>query len=132
MGAYRIDLVVEGNGKRLAVECDGDRWHPIEKLEDDMARQAILERLGWRFARIRGSHFFRNPDQALAPVFARLQALGISPTANQQTLPAETLDEQELRERILRRATELRLQWTTAEAQTSPLILSTNHASRHI
>jgi very-short-patch-repair endonuclease len=44
VGAYRIDLVVEGAGKRLAVECDGDRWHPIEKLEEDMARQAILER----------------------------------------------------------------------------------------
>jgi len=42
VGAYRIDLVVEGDGKRLAVECDGDRWHPVEKLAEDMARQAIL------------------------------------------------------------------------------------------
>ena len=25
---FRIDLVVEGGGRRLAVECDGDRWHP--------------------------------------------------------------------------------------------------------
>ena len=31
VGAYRIDLVVEGNGKRLAVECDGDRWHPLRE-----------------------------------------------------------------------------------------------------
>ncbi|WP_054971092.1 AAA domain-containing protein [Alicyclobacillus ferrooxydans] len=77
VGAYRIDMVVEGGGKRLAVECDGDRWHPPEKLADDMARQAILERLGWRFARIRGSQFFRNPDLAMAAVFERLHALGI-------------------------------------------------------
>ena len=43
VGAYRIDMVmVEGNNKRLAVECDGDRWHPQEKLAEDMARQAIL------------------------------------------------------------------------------------------
>jgi very-short-patch-repair endonuclease len=25
VGYYRIDLVVEGGGKRLAIECDGDR-----------------------------------------------------------------------------------------------------------
>ena len=57
---------VEGGGKNLAVECDGDRFHPFEKLKEDMERQAILERQGWKFARIRGNHFFRNPDQSFA------------------------------------------------------------------
>lgn len=79
VGYYRIDMVVEGDGKRLAVECDGDRWHPIEKLADDMARQAILERLGWTFTRIRGSAFFRDEEQAMRPVFERLDELGIAP-----------------------------------------------------
>ncbi|MGI9861921.1 DUF559 domain-containing protein [Moorella naiadis] len=68
VGYYRIDLVVKGKGRRLAIECDGDRYHPLEKLEEDMARQAILERLGWRFVRIRGSHFFRDPDGAMQVV----------------------------------------------------------------
>jgi very-short-patch-repair endonuclease len=36
-GYYWIDLVVEGGGRRLAVECDGDRYHPIEKLPEDMS-----------------------------------------------------------------------------------------------
>ncbi len=79
VGYYRIDMVVEGDGKRLAVECDGDRWHPIEKLADDMARQAILERLGWTFTRIRGSAFFRNEEEAMRAVFERLDELGIAP-----------------------------------------------------
>jgi very-short-patch-repair endonuclease len=78
VGYYRIDMVVEGDSKRLAVECDGDRWHPIEKLSDDMARQAILERLGWTFTRIRGSAFFRDEAQAMRPVFQRLDELGIT------------------------------------------------------
>lgn len=73
VGYYRIDLVVEGGGKRLAIECDGDRYHPPEKLDEDMQRQAILERLGWTFVRIRGSQFFRDPDAALLPVFAQLE-----------------------------------------------------------
>lgn len=79
VGYYRIDMVIEGEGKRLAVECDGDRWHPIEKLADDMARQVILERLGWRFVRIRGSAFFRDEERAMLPVFQLLDELGIEP-----------------------------------------------------
>jgi very-short-patch-repair endonuclease len=79
VGYFRIDMVVEGDGKRLAVECDGDRYHPIEKLAEDMNRQAILERLGWRFARIRGSAFYRDPDQAMESVFKRLDDLEIFP-----------------------------------------------------
>jgi very-short-patch-repair endonuclease len=110
VGAYRIDMVVEGNGKRLAVECDGDRWHPLEKLEEDMARQAILERLGWRFMRIRGSQFFRNPEQAMKPIFARLETLGIPPQG-MSTKSTHVQDGNELKGRIIRRANELRQQW---------------------
>jgi very-short-patch-repair endonuclease len=82
VGYYRIDMVVEGAGKRLAIECDGDRYHPMEKLAEDMERQAILERLGWQFIRIRGSAFYRNPDIAMRSVFDRLGELEIPPESN--------------------------------------------------
>ena len=82
VGYYRIDMVIEGGGKRLALECDGDRYHPMEKLADDMERQSILERLGWQFVRIRGSAFYRNPELAMRPVFDRLGELDIPPEAN--------------------------------------------------
>jgi len=84
VGFFRIDMVVEGEGKRLAVECDGDRYHPIEKLAEDMNRQAILERLGWKFARIRGSAFYRDADAAMEAVFRRLEELEISPGTNSE------------------------------------------------
>jgi hypothetical protein len=32
VGSRRIDLVVEANGWRMAVECESDRYHPLEKL----------------------------------------------------------------------------------------------------
>ena len=111
VGAYRIDMVVEGGGKRLAVECDGDKWHPHEKLEQDMARQAILERLGWKFVRIRGSQFFRNPDTAMEPVFRKLQEMDI-PMEGMQSNEAILSNEHELKERIIRRAAELRAEWS--------------------
>jgi hypothetical protein len=72
-------MVVEGHRRRLAVECDGERWHTPDQLQRDLQRQAILERLGWIFVRIRGSVFFRDPDVAMAPVFAKLQQLDIEP-----------------------------------------------------
>ncbi|MEZ5485727.1 MAG: AAA domain-containing protein [Lysobacteraceae bacterium] len=51
-GGYRIDFVVEGNeGRRLAVECDGDRFHGPGQWQDDMTRQRVLERAGWTFWR---------------------------------------------------------------------------------
>lgn len=121
VGAYRIDLVVEGAGKRLAIECDGDRWHPQEKLEEDMARQAILERLGWRFVRIRGSQFFRDPDNAMKPVFARLQELAI-PAEGMVKQSSENIDGQELKDRIIRRANELSRQWKESTGTRIPAI----------
>ncbi len=86
VGYFRIDMVVEGDGKRLAVECDGDRYHPIEKLAEDMNRQAILERLGWKFARIRGTAFYRNPDQAMESIFMRLDELEILPNTSSDSI----------------------------------------------
>src|SRR5258705_5711063 len=75
IGTFRIDLVVEGDGKRLAIECDGDRYYPLEKLPEDMDRQSVLERMGWIFTRIRSSAFLRFPTPAMKPFFEKLQAM---------------------------------------------------------
>jgi very-short-patch-repair endonuclease len=77
-GRKRIDLVVEGRS-RLAIECDGDRFHTDENFDEDMARQRQLERANWRFWRVRGSTFYRDPDSALAPLWERLKEHGIDP-----------------------------------------------------
>lgn len=79
VGRFRIDLVVEGESGRLAIECDGDRFHPLEQLEIDLRRQRVLERQGWTFWRVRGSGFYRNPVAALAPLWDRLDELGVHP-----------------------------------------------------
>lgn len=109
VGHYRIDLVVEGNGKRLAIECDGDRWHPPEKLAEDLERQAILERLGWTFVRVRGTEFFKHPDQALEPVFEMLQRCEIPPEGQVTMEPSRQSNE--LLDRLWRRAEALRTEW---------------------
>lgn len=115
VGYYRIDIVVYGEDRRVAIECDGDRYHPVDKIPEDMARQAILERLGWRFIRIRGSRFYRDPDGSMTTVFEKLCELGIDPTG---TGPAEKSGDEtstELKERVIRRAYELLRSWSEAE-----------------
>lgn len=82
VGNYRIDLVV-GTGKhRVAVECDGDRYHGVDKIPADMARQAVLERAGWKFIRIRGSRFYRDPEETMQWVFAELKRYKVEPVIN--------------------------------------------------
>ena len=79
VGRYRIDLVVEGGTRRLAVECDGDAFHGADEHEDDATRQRDLERVGWTFWRIRGSAFYRDPVGALEPLWRLLGEMGIEP-----------------------------------------------------
>src|SRR6266550_4328597 len=112
VGAFRIDLVVEGDGRRLAIECDGDRYHPLEKLPEDMDRQSVLERMGWIFTHVRGTEFFRNADRAMKPIFEKLQLLEISPNGAASDATAKKLPSGDLIERVIRRAEELRNKWS--------------------
>ncbi|MFI5936774.1 AAA domain-containing protein [Actinoplanes sp. NPDC051494] len=83
IGGYRIDFVLNApDGRRLAIECDGDAYQGPEQWETDMRRQAVLERVGnCVFVRIRGSIFAREPEAALRPLWHRLDELGITPEA---------------------------------------------------
>ncbi|MFU8870412.1 AAA domain-containing protein [Micromonospora sp. SL4-19] len=80
IGGYRIDFVLPApDGRRLAIECDGDAYHGPDQWESDMRRQAVLERVGnCVFVRIRGSVFSRDPEAALAPLWQRIDELGIT------------------------------------------------------
>ena len=89
---YRIDLVVEGRQNRLAVECDGDIVHTLEREYADMARQRDLERAGWRFVRIRGGVFYRDPDRALEPLWSELERMGIAPRTGDEKVDETASD----------------------------------------
>lgn len=106
VGAYRIDMVAVCGEQRVAIECDGERWHSgEEKIREDMERQAILERLGWRFIRVRGSEYYRRPDQAISRVVSELNAAGIFP--EESTAEAAAACEDALIASIRERAAQL-------------------------
>lgn len=79
-GGYRIDMVVEGKeGRRLAIECDGDRYHGPGQWADDMSRQRVLERAGWVFWRCFASSFVRRRQEVLGDLWSTLERLYIEP-----------------------------------------------------
>jgi very-short-patch-repair endonuclease len=75
---FNIDLVAESeeHGLRVAVECDGERYHQDEhgllKIED-IERQAILERAGWRVLRIPYRKWLADPAEETEKVVAALE-----------------------------------------------------------
>lgn len=80
VGSYRIDMVAIYKGKKIAIECDGERWHSgVEQVKQDMERQTILERMGWKFIRIRGSEFYYNKKETIERVKRDLDEYGIKP-----------------------------------------------------
>ena len=86
-GAFRIDFVVEGReGRRLAIECDGDRFHGPGQWSHDMARQRVLERAGWTFWRCFASSWARRRHEVASDLVQTLEGLGIEP------LGSETVD----------------------------------------
>lgn len=79
-GAYRIDMVVEGDGDtRLAIECDGDEFHGPDHWPKDKNRQSVLERAGWVFWRCFASTWCMHRDEILSELLERITAMGIEP-----------------------------------------------------
>lgn len=80
VGAYRIDLVVEGSeDARLAIECDGDKYQGPQQWIEDMRRQRSLERVGWVFWRCFAAAWRRRREALLEDLRQALSAQGIEP-----------------------------------------------------
>lgn len=106
-GGYRIDMVIQGMNGQLAVECDGDYWHGPEQYEDDMTRQRVLERCGWRFWRVRGSEFYYDPEEAMQSLWDLLEVYHISPNELHVMTKTDMILQQETKEPVTPEKTNL-------------------------
>ncbi|MDQ1295824.1 MAG: hypothetical protein QG608_3711 [Actinomycetota bacterium] len=80
VGRRQLDLVVLGDGGRLAVECDGHRWpSSLSDTQADARRDCELRRMKWQVLRIRESEFEFDPDRELEPLWRRLAERRIAP-----------------------------------------------------
>jgi very-short-patch-repair endonuclease len=105
-GRYRIDLVaLLSNGVKIAIECDGDKFHGAEQFQNDLMRQRVLERCGWQFVRIRGAEYYSNRKKALEPLWKKLRENDIRKeeppvTFNHSQNGQEVIVEEEVKENI--------------------------------
>lgn len=105
IGPYRIDIMVEGHNRRLAVECDGEPFHTILDLQHDMERQSQLERVGLTFHRIRGSRYYRDKRVEIERLLEKLAEMGILPEPSEDVPKVES---GELLRRVRDRAAEIK------------------------
>jgi very-short-patch-repair endonuclease len=71
---FFIDFVVrDPEGRRLAVECDGDfHYEDGELREEDYQRQDIIERYGWVVYRIPSRRYYTHPERTIEDLLREL------------------------------------------------------------
>lgn len=110
VGNYQLDLIVEGKGGRVAITCDGANEHPPERLARSLEREAVLERLGWRFLRARASSYYLDPEKTVEWVLDRLEELELEPPEPGEATEADAAGE-DLLQRVLERANAILGEW---------------------
>jgi very-short-patch-repair endonuclease len=73
---FFIDFVViEHEGRRMAIECDGDFHYEEdgELREEDYQRQDIIERYGWFVYRIPARRYYANPKATIENLLSTLR-----------------------------------------------------------
>ena len=74
VGKYIIDFVLENeDGKKIALECDGDQDYSLESYEKELVKQDVLERCGWTFLRIRASEFYYDEEKVIKEILKRIR-----------------------------------------------------------
>ena len=115
-------MLVGDGAQQVALECDGDRFHGVDQIQDDMIRQAILERAGWRFIRVRGTRFFRNPDGTMEWLLTELARLGVGASSESASVARGDAASTAFREAVVRRAHEIMRdqQWLPPPGASAP------------
>lgn len=73
IGKYELDFVIDDeNGKKIAIQCDGDECKSKEEYEADISEQDVLIRCGWKFIRVRASQFYANKEKTLSELIIKI------------------------------------------------------------
>ncbi len=112
VGTYIVPMICSASGKRVAIECDGETPMTDDEISHAMSRQSVLERLGWKFIRVRASAYYQNKEAAAAELVKRIKALGLKPGKADKTA------DNALIERVCACAEELRNEWSVPVSET--------------
>ena len=112
VGSLELPLVVEGDGHRALLVMQGEHWvDSIQAAAEERCNQAILERLGWQFIRVRGSEWYLDPEAALEKIIGNLESLGIAPQADEVITADSQAARTELLTYVRGAAEKIRAKW---------------------
>ncbi len=74
----RLDLVVSGDAKRVAIDC-GERFTASRDIGSVLGAHQELERVGWEFIQVNAAEYYLNPQETLKGVIDRLTGAGVHP-----------------------------------------------------
>ncbi|MDR2407585.1 MAG: DUF559 domain-containing protein [Bacteroidales bacterium] len=64
IGGYRLDFMLDINGYKIALECDGKAYHNTDQAyAEDMQRQKWIEQFGYKFHRIWSTNWFEDKNK---------------------------------------------------------------------
>lgn len=67
-GELLTGLVVTKDGKQVRLICDSEKWQEEVALDEEIARQAVLERIGWQFIHISATAFYMNRHKSMEKI----------------------------------------------------------------
>lgn len=111
VGSLIVPVVAVSGNSRVIIACDGEHW--VDSIKEAAAlrySQAVLERLGWNFVRVRGSQWYLHPEESLDKLKAELKSLGIVP-GGQAEASRQAAETQELTTYIRQRAEQIMAGW---------------------
>lgn len=109
VGNYIISIICSGKTGRIAIECDGDAECDGALIMAEMSKQSVLERLGWKFCRLRASEFYRSPESFLESLTQKLKDFGVTKNSSVDDSSNNLL------ERVKARALQLNSDWKKAK-----------------
>ena len=77
VGGYRLDFMLEVNGHKVALECDGKAYHNTDQAyAADMHRQKWIEdHFGFKFYRIWSTNWFEEKDREVSKLKKFIESL---------------------------------------------------------
>ena len=118
VGSYRIHTAVIFQEKRAAIVCEGEDGDVDEKqFLEEQRKQAVLERLGWVFLRLRGSEFYRSPENAIDRMAENLHRLGILSVGQEWDGHSVGKMRSDLLMRVMESAAHIREEWRKEDLQ---------------
>ena len=112
VGSCCIDIAVMSQGRRVAVVCDGESWDGTgSTAAENSKKQAVLERLGWKFFHVKGSEYYLDPSKAMVRLAKEFSRNDILPEGEEAGTISLSEQREELRERVFALAENLRKEW---------------------